>query len=250
MLFDSRYGTKPSDTARAVMKDSKEYSQRVHKLYRSLKREYPKPKTVIHERTVDALVYAIVSENMSGPATQSAIKKFADYFVDLNELRVSLVEEITEVLGADTAVTRDIASALIRALGDVFNEYNMVSLEALKRMGKRPAKQTLEKIDGTSRFVVNYCMLASLQGHAIPLTKKMIEYLRNNQLIHPEADEQEIEGFLARQISAEKAYEFYALLRRQSEARRARGEEKEAHKAKTKAKTETGKKAKKVKSKK
>jgi len=216
------------------MKNSKEYSQKVHKLYRSLKREYPKPQKVMYERIVDALVYAIVSENMSVPATQSAIKRFADYFVDWNELRVSSVEEIVEVLGADTLVARDTASALVRALGAVFNEYNTVSLEALKRIGKRPAKRALEKIEGTSRFVVNYCMLTSLQGHAIPLTKKMVEYLRSNQLIHPDADEQEIEGFLARQISAENAYEFYALLRRQSESRR-----------KTKAATKTKKKTKK-----
>ena len=71
------------------MKNSKEYSQKVHKLYRSLKREYPKSQEAVYERIVDALVYAIVSENMSVPVTQSAIKRFADYFVDWNELRVS-----------------------------------------------------------------------------------------------------------------------------------------------------------------
>jgi hypothetical protein len=49
----------------------------------------------------------------------------------------------------------------------------------------------------------------------------MIEYLRSNELVHAGADEREIEGFLARQVSAENAYEFYSLLRRQSEARKA-----------------------------
>jgi hypothetical protein len=97
----------------------------------------------------------------------------------------------------------------------------MVSLKALYKMSKRPAKGFLEKIDGTNRFVVDYCMLTSLHGHAIPLTKKMIEYLRSNELVHEGADEREIEGFLARQVSAENAYEFYSLLRRQSEARKA-----------------------------
>ena len=74
----------------------------------------------------------------------------------------------------------------------------------------------------------------------------MIEYLRSNALVHPEADEQEIEGFLARQISAENAYEFYALLRRQSEARKAKAKKKTTRETKAKAK----KKTKKVKSKK
>ena len=219
------------------MKNSKEYSKKVHRVYRSLKRRYPKPQSVIYDEPLDALVYAIVSEKMSEAATQSTIKRFGDYFVDLNDLRVSRAEEIIEVLGADTPVTRDIALTLTRALRAVFDKYNTVSLQALKKAGKKPARRVLEKIDGVSRFVVDYCMLMSLQGHAIPLTEKMIDYLRDNELVHPDADEQQIEGFLARQISAENAYEFYALLRRQSESRRTARKKKTARK--TKGKTAT-----------
>lgn len=231
------------------MKNSREYSKKVHKLYRSLKREYPKTKRAVYDEPVDALVYAIVSENMSEATAQSAIKKLADYFVDWNDLRVSPAEEIVEVLGGDTSVVRDIALAFTRALSAVFNEYNTVSLMALNKIGKRPARQVLEKMDGTTPFVVNYCILVSLHGHAIPLTKKMTEFLRSNQLVHVDADEQEIEGFLARQISAEDAYEFYALLRRRSEARRAT-RKKTALATKAKATVKTRKKTKKVKSKK
>lgn len=202
------------------MKDSKEYSKKVSKLYRSLKRKYPVVQRVVYDEPVDALVYAIISDELSEAATQSAIKRFSDYFVDWNDLRISRVEEITEALGANTPAARDIASALIRALKSVFSKYNTVSLQALCKMSKRPARGILEKLEGLSRFAVDYCMLTSLQGHAIPLTKKMIEYLRNNELVHPDADKQEIEGFLARQISAGNAYEFYSLLRHRSEARK------------------------------
>ena len=230
------------------MKDSKDFSKKVQRLYRSLKRKYPKVQRAIHDEPADAVVYAIVSENMSGTAAQAAVKRFADYFVDLNDLRVSRAEEIVEMLGGDTAVTRGIASTLIRALRAVFDEYHKVSLKSLRKIGKRPAKQALEKMDGINRFALNYCMLTSLQGHAIPLTKKMIEYLRSNELVHVGADEQQIEGFLAKQISAGNAYEFYALLRRESESRRGRRKKKTKTTCKTKAKanTKTRKKTKKV----
>lgn len=217
------------------MKNSKEYSQKVRKLYRSLKHKYPKTQRVAYDEPVDALVYAAVSEKMSETASQAAIKRFADYFIDLNDLRVSRAEEVVEVLGADTAVTRDIASTLTRVLRAIFHKYNTVSLKSLKKTGKKPAKQILEKMDGVDRFVVDYCMLTSLQGHAIPLTKKMIDYLRNNELVHPDADEQQVEGFLARQIPAENAYTFYALLRRQSESRKAGRKKKSTRKTKKKA---------------
>jgi len=235
-----------SEPTEAFMRDSKEYSKKVSKLYRSLKRKYPEVQRVVYERVVDALVYAIISAELSEAATQSALKRFSDYFVDWNDLRISRVEEIVEALGVNTSVTRDIASALTRALKSVFSRYNTVSLQALCNMSKRPARGVLEKLEGTSRFVVDYCMLTSLQGHAIPLTKKMIEYLKNNELVHPDADEREIEGFLARQISAENAYEFYSLLRRRSEARKA-GRKKETVRE-TRAKTK--KRAKKMKEKK
>jgi hypothetical protein len=87
-------------------------------------------------------------------------------------------------------------------------------------------------MDGTSRFVVNYCVLTALHGHAIPLTSGMLEYLRDNELVHPDADEQEIEGFLTRQIPARNGYEFYRLLRIQSELRK--GRKKTTRKKKTK----------------
>ena len=232
------------------MKNSKEYSKEIHKLYRLLKRKYPKVQKPVYDELLDALVYAAVSENMTETAAQATIKKFAGYFIDLNDLRVSREEEIVEILGEDTPVTRNTASAIMSALMAVFRQYNTVRLEALKKIGKRPAKQTLEKMDGTSRFAVNYCMLTSLRGHAVPLTKKMLEYLKTTQMVHPDADEQQVEGFLARQIAAEDAYEFYALLRCESESSLVRKKKKTTRKAKTKAATKTRKKTKKPKTKK
>lgn len=227
------------------MKNSKEYSKKVRRLYGLLKRECAKVKKVIYDEPADALVYAIVSENMSEAAAESAIKRFTNYFVDLNDLRVSRAEEIVEMLGEDTTAARDTASTLTSALRAVFDEYHTVSLSPLKRIGKRPAKQVLEKMDAVSHFVVNYCMLTSLEGHAIPLTKRMIEYLRSNELIHPDADEQETEGFLTKQVSAENAYEFYALLRRESESRKGKRKKKAKKVKSKKATTKRKQKAKK-----
>ncbi|UCC21991.1 MAG: hypothetical protein JSW23_09320 [Planctomycetota bacterium] len=219
------------------MKNSREYAKKVHKLYRSLKRKYPKVEAAAYDEPAEAIVYALLSEEMSEAWAQAAANRFDDQFIDLNDLRVSRIEEILEALGTDTPATRNIASTLNRFLCAIFNKYNMVTLEALKKMSKRPARQVLEKMDGTSHFAVNYCTLTSLRGHAIPLTKRMIEYLRSNQLVHPESDEQAIEGFLARQISAENAYEFYVLLRRRSEARRRAAKKKTTRKTKAKPKT-------------
>jgi endonuclease III len=223
------------------MKNSKEYSKRLRKLYRSLKRKRAKVQPVTYEEPADALVYAIISENMAESAAQAASKRAADYFVDLNDLRVSRPDEVLEILGEDTPATRHIAATLASSLMAIFNHYNAVSLKALRRIGKRPAKQALEKLDGTSTFVVDYCMLTALQGHAIPLTTTMIKYLKDNELVDPKADQQQIGGFLARQVSAKNDYEFYAMLRRESEQVERSRQRRTTRKKKTKKKTKTRK---------
>jgi endonuclease III len=221
------------------MKDSREYSQKLQKLYRSLKQQYPRPEKVEYDEPVDAIVHALITENLTEAQTQAAMKKFKDHFVDWNDLRVASAEEIVDTIGEDCPATRNTALAITSILGMIFEKNNAVTLEVLKKMGKRPAKQAMEKIPGTTPFVVDYCMLTSLQGHAIPLTKTMIEYLKVNRCVHPEADRETIEGYLTRQIAAKDAFEFYVMLRQESETQKP---EKTGHG--TEARKKTAKKAK------
>lgn len=212
------------------MKDSKEYSKKIQKLYRSLKRKPGRHSPVEFDEPVDALVFAIVSENLTESQAQAAMKKLKDYFVDWNDLRVATIEEIIEVLGPDVEPARSIAATLVSSLNAVFDKHNMLSLQSLRKLGKRPAKLLLEKLSGATPFAVDYCMLTSMQGHAIPLTPKMIEYLKTSQLINAEAAYEEIEGFLCRLISIKTAYEFYSLFRHECESPK-------KHPKKTKKKT-------------
>ncbi|MCP4613557.1 MAG: hypothetical protein GY845_33115 [Planctomycetes bacterium] len=219
------------------MKNSKNYSKKIQKLHSSLSRKYPKSQKVTHDDPTDAIVYGIICSRLDEKTTESAIKRFSEYFIDLNDLRVSRIEEIVEMLGEDTPVAREVASTITTVLRAIFNEYHKVSLEGLKKAGKRPAKQILDKLEGTNRFVVDYCMLTSLQGHAVPLSEGMIEYLKDKGFVYPDATAQEIGGFLAKQISAKKGYDFYAVLRHESEAYCSEKKKKKAKIASTKKKT-------------
>jgi len=199
------------------MRNSKEYSRKIQNLYHTLNHKYAKVQKVSHEEIVDAIVHGIVSAYVTEKEAEAALGKFAEFFVDLNDLRVSRTEEITEALGGDTPATRTIASTLTKVLAGIFNDYHRLTLEPLKKMGKRPARQALEKIEGLNRFVVDYCVLTSLKGHAIPLTEAMMDYLKSNEMADPDANQEQIEGFLAKQIPAKNGYEFYHMLRRESE---------------------------------
>lgn len=203
-----------------------------------MKRVHPKIERRTYEDPAEALICGIISERLSEAATGKALREIRASFVDWNDLRVARIEEIAEALGSNTTAGRDTAIALTAALRAVFDEHHKISLAVLKKLGKRPARLGLEKLQGVSRFVINYCMLTSMEAHAVPLTRNMIEYLRRQGAISPNADEEDIEGFLTRQVSAKDAYEFYALLRRESESpklgRKPRAADRKTGKAKRK----------------
>ena len=227
------------------MKDSKIYSKNLKKFYRLVKQKYPKVKNVSYDDITKAIVHGIILEKISESAKKSALKKFDDYFIDLNDMRVSRPEEIIEMLGENTPEAKETAMKLIEVLKSVFHRYDTINLETMKKMGKKQAKQILEKFEDNSRFAVDYCVLTALGGHAIPLTSTMTEYLKGNELVHPQAKQQEIEGFLTRQISAKNAYEFYSLLRQESETGKvSKAKKKKAgRRSGSETKTKTAKKA-------
>jgi len=182
-----------------------------------MKLKYPRPPKVSYEEPLEAVVYATISENITAAQAQSVMKRIEEHYVDLNDLRVSRIDEFLELSGSSSQDIRNAFASVNAILMHVFNENNMVTLKGLMKTGKRRARKKLEQIPGITNFAVNYCMLTAMKSHVVPLTKTMKEYLRANGIVHPDADQQQIENFLARQIRADNTYEFYALLRRTSE---------------------------------
>jgi hypothetical protein len=201
------------------MKNSKDNSDKIKKLYKSLKKKYGRIEPVTHETITESLVYGAISEHLIEEAAKETFANMVKYFSDFNELRVSRTEEIVEAINySDDKLAREVAQSIIRILAGIFTSYNSVDLENLKKLGKRPARQALEKLESISEFIIDYCMLTALSGHAIPLNAAMIDYLVDKELIHPSSDQKDIEGFLTRLISAKQGYEFYSMLRQESDA--------------------------------
>jgi hypothetical protein len=238
------------------MKNSKEYGKKIAKLYRSLKQKQVKVKKRIFDDPAEAIVYAIISENMRKSAAKSVFKKTEAHFVNLNDLRVSRAEEIYDIMDVADGDSKKIASDLTEFLGAIYLKYDTVNLEGLKEIGKRQARKDLEGLGILSRFAICYCFLTSLGGHAIPLTKEMVEYLKDGEFVHPDASDGDIEGFLERQITAANGYEFYTLVREKSEKGRIKkvkavksqpaSKEKSEKKTKKAVKKKTKKKSKKA----
>ena len=199
------------------MKNSKEYSPKIEKLFKGLKKDAAEVKPVSYDEPIDAIVYAFVSAFTTEANVGKILKRVAGHFVDINDLRVSRPEEIAEVFGDMSEPSIASAQSMTTVLNAIYDKYDKVSLGGLTEEGKRQARKDLEEITGMTPFAVAYTFLTALGGHAIPLTERMVAYLRENDMVHPDATIQEIESFLERQISAADAYAFYAVLRGQAE---------------------------------
>lgn len=199
------------------MKDSKNYSPKITKLFNSLK---PKSKTQQmpqYADPVDAVIFALVSEHVTHAVSERIYKRILKHFVNLNDLRVSRREEILDVFGDSFQMADEVAASLTQVLNMIFEKRNTVNLADLTQDGKRQAHKDLSEIEGVTPFAVSYCFLTAMGGHAIPLNAAMLKYLRDGQLVYPSATDAEIAGFLERQIAAADAYDFYMLLRQEAE---------------------------------
>lgn len=199
------------------MKDSRKYSPKIMKLFRTLKQQGTAGDIPKYADPIDAVVFALTSESMTAGVSDRVFKRMQNHFVDLNDLRVSRPEEIMDVLQTDSAETEQSVRAITQVLNVIYDKFDRVSLESIVHEGKRQAHKELAEIEGITPFAVSYCFLTALDGHAIPMTKKMLEYMHENKLVHPEATDSEIAGFLERQIGASDAYNFYLLLRQEAE---------------------------------
>lgn len=228
------------------MKNSKEYAAKLEKLRKSLKRKHGKQEKPSYANPLDSLVYAFLSECMTAQQADEAFKAFSKHFIDVNDLRVSLTEEVLEAVGKDTPAIRDCSHRLKKALNSIFNEYNTMDLDDVVKLGKKPLRQSLEKFEGIDSYVADYFMLTAFEGHAVPVTDEMISYLKANDAVDPEADRSEIEAFLGRQVQARDAYEFYSLVKKESELPQEQPKEKEVQaekKPKPASKTKPAKKS-------
>jgi endonuclease III len=198
------------------MKTNKEYGVKIDKFFRSVK-SGQKIKPAEFADPIDALIYGLISESMTERQAKRVFKNIQSHFVDYNDLRVSRTEEVQDLMEDIAAKGEQIAGNLTKILSAVFDKYDGMSLKTIDAQGKRQAKKELDELSGATHFAVNFCFLAALEGHAIPLTEPMLNFLKDRELVDPQMTQDEIETFLERHISASHGWEFYELLRQAAE---------------------------------
>jgi endonuclease-3 len=132
----------------------------------------------------EQLVYAVLREGTSRATADRAYQALQTQFFDWNEIRVSSVREVEEVLaaaGVPDAEAR--AGRVITVLQEVFESTFSFDLESLHKKGLKQAQKQLERYQGATPFAVAYTVQRGLGGHAIPVDEDMLRTLRRLELL-------------------------------------------------------------------
>lgn len=138
----------------------------------------------------------------------TAMKRLAETVVDVNELRICLVDEIEAALGR-SPMAGERAHRIKLILTDIYNREHSVSLASLQTEGKREAKAYLDSLDAMPAFVASRVLLVGLGGHAFPLDDRLLSRLQAAGAAEDGADITAASGWAEREFRAGEALGAY-----------------------------------------
>src|SRR5262249_40963283 len=135
-------------------------------------------------------------------------------FVDLNELRVATDLEIQELLGTRYPDIQRRVAMITQSLNNIFEREHTLSLDRLKTISKRDARQFIRELPDVHPFVEAYVMLFGFDGHAFPIDDQTMEMLQHAGVIEEETTQDETQRFVEHHLKAEECYDLYAAARK------------------------------------
>ena len=178
---------------------------------RVLKKHYEPIKPDIDRTLLEQLVFACCLENTAHETASLIYDRLVHQFFDWNEIRVSTVRELAEVM-KPLSDPEDSARRLRAVLQSVFESIYTFDLEALRKQNIGQAVQKLDQYKGTTKFSLSYLTQTALGGHSIPLNCGAMEALEVIGAITADEAKKGIVPGLERAIPKNKAIAFGSQL--------------------------------------
>src|SRR5688500_16809554 len=195
------------------MKNAGKHADELKSLLRRLAKEY-KPEDRQAQEPLKALVRGAMSYDVSDSRAREAMRAIETEFVDLNELRVATDLEIQELLGVKYPEIERRVAMITQSLNNIFEREHTLSLDRLKTVSKRDARQFLRELPDIHPFVEAYVMLFAFEGHTVPVDEEIVEYLRDHKILEDGIGIEEAQRFLEHHLKAEECSDFYVCMRR------------------------------------
>ncbi|MGB0595773.1 MAG: hypothetical protein ACPGLY_03610 [Rubripirellula sp.] len=183
----------------------------IGKLHTVLKKHYKPLPAQPARPLLEHVLYGSLLEDSPFELADEGIAKCEQEFFDWNEVRVTTVTELSQVMSRLPEPMKA-ARRLKSNLQAIFEEFYTFDLDHLKKenLGKAVAK--FERMPGMTPFVLSYTVQHGLGGHSIPIDySAMVIMLSTEITTQPEAMAGKVPG-LERAIPKSKGAEFGGLL--------------------------------------
>jgi len=195
------------------MKNANKHADELRALHKRVSKDF-KAEPRQPQDPLRALVRGAMSYDVSDARAEVAMRAIEKEFVDLNELRVATDLEIHELLGTRYPAIERRVAMITQSLNNIFEREHTLSLDRLKTVSKRDARQFLRELPDIHPFVEAYVMLYSFDGHAFPVDEEFLVSFRENGVIEDGTPAEEAQRFVEHHFKADECFEFYAALRR------------------------------------
>ncbi len=206
------------------MKNATKHADDLKSLLKRLAREGSPPEKPALD-PLHALVRGAMSFDIPDARAEEAMRVIDREFVDLNELRVATDLEIQEMLGQRYPLIERRVQMITLSLNNIFEREHTLSLDRLKTIPKKEARQFLRELPDLHPFVDAYVMLIALDAPCIPVDDDMLSTLLDAGVIEEGTSLEDAQKFIEHNVKAEECYDAYACLRRAS-AEAAKGRKK------------------------
>ncbi len=183
----------------------------VTKLHKVLKNHYAPRLPDTSRPLLEQVLFACCLENADYDAAEKAFTRLLENSFDLNEVRVTTVAELAEVLAALPDPSKA-ALALRRTLQSVFESTYSFSLDHAKKQSVSQGVKTLEGLQALTPFVQVYITSTALGGHGVPLDQGGLTALYLTGIISQGEYEQATAPGLDRFVTKKIGKEFGSLL--------------------------------------
>jgi hypothetical protein len=143
-------------------------SDLITKTFRVLKKKFKRRPTPSGRTVLEHLLYACCLENATPAQADEAFGKLQTLYFDWNEVRVTTISELTDVMGKISDAP-NAARRLRYCLHHVFESHYSFEIDDLKKLTIGKAIKQLKSYQGITPFVISYVVQKGLEGHTIPL---------------------------------------------------------------------------------
>ena len=160
---------------------------------------------------LEQLILAILSEGSTTVKADEALQRLKDDYFDWNEVRVSAVIELKEVL-SELPEPEHRSTRLKASLKHIFESLYSYDLESWRKSSIRDAAKRLSALPSASGYVTNRVIRDSLGGNAMPLDSTACRVLNRLEVFDGKTKPESMASSLERLIPKTKSFEFCHLL--------------------------------------